>query len=926
MDIGSLQAFLEPIPVCFCRDGLSLVLEHLKQTRCDRILVIDDRRLPIGMLTVSHLLPHLFPGDLNLPNPALHGSGHLDVSQSIMTATEVIGAEFNYSLLKPVASLAIQSSLAQVLACLREDPDRDCALVNEFGYPLGMLNRIKLWQQLTDTLVFPGNASENYLPESGHLLNSQLSDRLSNQKALIGQQETLLTATLQLLEQLPLPLMVQTDSGQIVSQNLAWQQQLGALDSEFGFQFDVDRALSVSHDASAFGESMLYASRGRQTVTAIHSDGDAHLASEAQPYSGASLCSPGYEPNTCLCVYPAHDGEEYVWKFTKVPLHLSLFQLGSDRSSTQALSHHDANSTNVDLDHDNLWLVLAQDATRQQQATKKLTARNADLTQINRLKDEFLACVSHELKTPLTAILGLSGLLREQKLGNLNERQHRYAELIHQSGRRLISIVNDILDLTRIEMGQIQLSFESVKIRDVCEAAYRQAQQLCLSGDSAPFVKTLSQLESAFSLEIEPGLESVIADEMRLRQMLVQLIVNAIKFTPMGGTLGIRVTAWAGWIAFTVWDTGVGIPADQQYLIFQKFQQIEHPLTRQFEGTGLGLVLTQRLAQLHGGDVSFVSAEGSGSEFTLLLPLDPSQVIANQPVQADPSNLTLPTPAHNQLVLVVEAMPQSLEHSTTVLTKLGYRVAIARSGTEAIGKIRQLRPLAILLNPDLPLLSGWDVLALLKTDPQISQIPVVVTAADTERKLAHRNGATGFLSLPIQPNVLQQALEAISTPQSASVQQGCLANLTILHLKGPYSVSDHEVGVAAPGHPVHALPLNQNSPLDLNHLLHPYHCRVLEVDDLDQAGLLARVWKPDVILIDGAIAEPGALIHELSQHPYLAALPLVTLTPEVTQAANQFSELAVFPCLDLYLPPFDWSESTQVTALIQVIQVATGRI
>ena len=130
---------------------------------------------------------------------------------------------------------------------------------------------------------------------------------------------------------------------------------------------------------------------------------------------------------------------------------------------------------------------------------------------------------------------------------------------------------------------------------------------------------TDSHLEHHFTLAIEPELEIVVADELRLRQMLVHLLANAFKFTASGGEIGLRVSYWAGWIAFTVWDTGIGIPEHQQHLIFQKFQQLETPLTRQFEGTGLGLVLTRALARLHGGDVSFLSQEGKGSQFTLLL-------------------------------------------------------------------------------------------------------------------------------------------------------------------------------------------------------------------------------------------------------------------------------------------------------------------
>lgn len=243
-----------------------------------------------------------------------------------------------------------------------------------------------------------------------------------------------------------------------------------------------------------------------------------------------------------------------------------------------------------------------------------------------------MACISHELKTPLTAILGLSSLLKDQVLGELNERQTRYAQLIHKSGRHLMLVVNDILDLTRIETGQLELVPEPLHIHTVCQAAFDLAIQHYQSQDKSDIklqAEILAQVKRRFHLEIEPGLETFVADELRLRQMLVNLLCNALKFAPDGSDFGLQVSRWENWVAFTIWDQGIGIPDDKQHLIFQKFQQLESPLTREFEGTGLGLVLTQHLARLHGGDVSFISKPNQGSKFTLLLPPNPPVTIGN---------------------------------------------------------------------------------------------------------------------------------------------------------------------------------------------------------------------------------------------------------------------------------------------------------
>lgn len=429
-------------------------------------------------------------------------------------------------------------------------------------------------------------------------------------------------------------------------------------------------------------------------------------------------------------------------------LHSQYFQ--TDTGPDWALVDSDGKFLGL-LNSPHLCLTLAQDMTEQQLALE-LIAKNTDLIGLNRLKDEFLACISHELKTPLTVIIGLSTLLEDQALGQLNERQTHYAQLIHQSGRHLMTTVNHILDLTRLETGQLKLTPESVQIESVCLRAINQARL-------TPISPAKHACDHRFTLFIEPGLDSLVADELRLSQMLVHLLSNAFKFTEVGGEVGLRVNRWEGWIAFTVWDTGIGIPEQKQHLIFQKFQQLENPLTRQFQGTGLGLVLTRALVRLHGGDITFLSKEGKGSEFTLLLP--PSTQNGEEP--GSWGSLTIQENHFNRLVLVVEASPQFIEDSMELLSGLGYRIVIARSGTEALEKARRLQPQAIFLNPLLPLLSGWDVLTLLKSDTATHQIPAIVTATLAEKERAFSNRADDFLSLPVQQQILQKVLARCAT-------------------------------------------------------------------------------------------------------------------------------------------------------------------
>ncbi|HEY9727306.1 MAG TPA: ATP-binding protein [Chroococcales cyanobacterium] len=785
---------------------------------------------------------------------------------------------------------------------------------------------------------------------------------------------------IQVLEQLPIPLSLQTATGQVVAENLTWRQQIGTSPSlERGKPTAARRldappvelryatrsnaisntsaslpscpplpGVTVGERSSTQGrelEQTLHQLSARRRTTSL----DTATRLPVSPLSVQNLAQQQHEfseratfehhcaiDSSCIAAVALQHQlslsalpllktpetlipqkasvsesqaqkqvRDRVFAFLKIPL-LPLSVRGGKEGQSLTASSAQALPAN-------LHLVIAQDTTEQQQVAKELAAKNADLVHLNCLKDEFLACISHELKTPLTAVLGLSTLLKDQTLGALNERQARYARLIYQSGRQLMTIVNDILDLTRMETGQLELTLEPVHIQELCDRAYSQARQRPIERDQDE--ESLPQ--TPFTLEIEPDLDMLVADELRLRQMLAHLLSNALKFTAPGGEIGLKVNRWEGWVAFTVWDTGIGIPPEKQHLIFQKFQQLEQPLTRRFEGTGLGLVLTQRLARLHGGDISFISKPDEGSQFTLLLPPCPPQVLGDdlkiedellvEQLKAENFNFQGSPPhaasreSRNYLVLIVETVPQYLESVTEQLKNLGYHAIIARSGTEAIEKARSLQPCAILLNPLVPQLSGWDVLTLLKSDTQTLHIPVLVTATQAEKEQAYDRKADGFLSLPVQESALLQCLSCLSDKQKTIKR-----SLTILHLN-PEEVK---------AQPSLSLSSKLTDALSLQHSELNY--RVLEADDLEQAELLARVWHPDVVLLDSiGLVEPRVYMRQYAQHPSLTALPLVTLDRQTTEAANQIEGLSVYPYLAL-------DDSSKIAALLQVIQVAAG--
>ncbi|GBF79833.1 two-component sensor histidine kinase [Aphanothece sacrum FPU1] len=766
-----------------------------------------------------------------------------------MESFDSLGSSHWEALIRPLVLIPADLTVTDFLPYLQEKnyqpqvPQPPYGLIDESGKFLGLLNT---WEMLQT------------------LLNQEI---IFSQQPSFETSEPLLR---ELLEDLPLPMMLQTQQGETFIQNRTWREQIGEFvppdnASACSLPLPVEKKVSLNSSSFALSETIGYSNPqewNNSSSLAANLSYSQWLKSIPKRQNQSGRDSPFHSLHPLISSTTPSLGQipqnERVWQFVKCFL------------KSKYISPPIA-------------LILATDVSQQQQLCQELVAKNADLVQLNRLKDEFLACISHELKSPLTAVVGLSSLLQEQKVGTLNSRQVHYAELIYRSGRQLMTLVNDLLDLTRLETGQLRLTFVPLSIKSICEQAYYSIREKYQGKTDHPL---------SFSLEIEPGLDRLVADELRLHQMLVHLLDNAMKFTQGGGKFGLQVNRWENWIAFTIWDTGIGIPEESQHLIFQKFQQLENPLTRKFEGTGLGLVLSQRLARAHGGEISFTSKVDQGSQFTVLLP----------PSAPGEENSLSPSHYPNPLILIVEAIPKYIEDLMDKLTKLHYRVVIARTGTEAVEKARQLQPFAVFLNPLLPLLSGWDVLTLLKSDPQTQRIKVFVCTIQPNEPLSQMNRADGFLSVPADLSALQTLLGCEKPTPTVTTRP-----LTILRLYPNFTT--------VKGFSTESSPRLNLALLDQ---LSQFNHRILEADDLEQAQMLAYVWNIDVIVVDGRfLDDPLTYLRSLSEYLELAELPLVTLDIKTTQAANQISKLSVFPCLI----PEDEQHDQQ---LWQVIQIATS--
>lgn len=388
-------------------------------------------------------------------------------------------------------------------------------------------------------------------------------------------------------------------------------------------------------------------------------------------------------------------------------------------------------------------------AERVAERTAELSRANEQLALASRLKDEFLASMSHELRTPLTAILGLSDLLLEGGRGPLSEPQARAVGMVRESGRHLLELITDILDVSKIGAGKLDLTLGRVDLRGVCEAA------IALVSPSA------LRKRHGLSLDAPPARTFFRADERRVRQVLVNLLGNAVKFTPPGGS--IAVTAWvdepAGEVRISVRDSGPGIAAEERGRLFRPFVQLDARLAREHEGSGLGLVLVERLVALHGGRVELESEPGRGSRFTVVFPWEgrAEDAARNGGPGVEGSPEGGPVGTAGARVLLVEDNATQAALFAEALDAAGFRVELARNGLEALEKAPGADPDVVVMDVQMPGLDGLEATRRLRADAAFRQTPVVALTAlvmPGDRERCQAAGVDEYLAKPVPLAVL----------------------------------------------------------------------------------------------------------------------------------------------------------------------------
>ena len=410
------------------------------------------------------------------------------------------------------------------------------------------------------------------------------------------------------------------------------------------------------------------------------------------------------------------------------------------------MSEYDSHELEVQIQYRLMEELAARKRAEAALQQAKETAETA-----TRHKSEFLANMSHELRTPLNAIIGFSEVLLEKMFGELNEKQEEYLHDILSSGQHLLSLINDILDLSKVEAGKMELEPAVFSLRELLEGSLVMVKERALAHGLM------------LSLDIAEDINTFIGDERKIKQILFNLLSNAVKFTPDKGKVSVTVTRTDGVVQVVVRDTGIGIAVEDQQQIFAAFQQVGKGTVGKPEGTGLGLALTKKFVELHGGQIWVESTLGQGSAFTFTLPIRGAADGASPPavrqkvVREGGAEAASAAP----LVLIIDDDAKAIELLRLYLTEAGYAVTIAHDGQAGFEQLTQLHPDAIILDVLLPKVDGWAFLTQMKADPALKEVPIIIASVVDQKAKGIALGAAHYLVKPISKEELLRELGAL---------------------------------------------------------------------------------------------------------------------------------------------------------------------
>ncbi|MCC5605419.1 hybrid histidine kinase/response regulator HrmK [Nostoc sp. CHAB 5834] len=401
-------------------------------------------------------------------------------------------------------------------------------------------------------------------------------------------------------------------------------------------------------------------------------------------------------------------------------------------------------------------LVQLRQILSWQQQYQHLSNSNQELERTNQLKNQFLANTSHEIRTPLSSIIGFTHLLLAQGYEPTKERQQEYLNIIQSSGKHLLALINDILDLSKIEANQLEVQWETIDVPLLCSNVFALVKEKAAN-------KGLK-----LRLKLDPDITTLVADPLRLKQMLLNLLFNALKFTSKG-SVGLEVVPKGLFVYFTVWDTGTGISQEDQAQLFEPYFQIAKAVAGG-EGTGLGLAVTRKLAQIHGGSVKVESEVNYGSRFTLVLPFRQEAGDEGDEGAGEEKSSSSPLPfipSSSVDILLVENDLPNANLMQIYLRKLGYQVTWVKNAAEMWEALGQLDPVLILMDVHLADGNGLKLVQQLRDNQQYRTIPVIVQTAMAmkgDREICLAAGVNEYISKPIDLPLLASLVAKYSKP------------------------------------------------------------------------------------------------------------------------------------------------------------------
>ncbi len=862
----TLKEFISPVSVCYQDSNLETLIAEVKSSKNGFVAIVDQKRSPIGIVPSHRLLSLLTEKGLDSVTSLLREDISIGKSQVDKSA-------LNYhELIIPTVVVSSQLKIRELLPHLKF---QNAATINQQYYLV-----VDLTGQLLGTIDI-NKLLGFLLTETNHQPEFSGSRKVSVEEDLY-----------ELLDKIPLPIMLKSKEGSVLYRNL----------SCYHYRHCPQGAISLnSLLRDLLPQSLIAKLASSQKISepclTNYQTGELELPLSFSQESAPQEIAP---PNTLLL-------EKDACNYLKLPLDLTE-DLSLEPNSPLRGS----------------WLAIGvQPAINMEENPNNhdVTPSN-DLVKLHHLKNEFLLNLGHDLKSPLTAILGLSRLLKVEKLGQLNKRQVHYTDLIYRSGKKLMMIINDLVDMSRVAASKSEINLESLAIRDICEEVYQQVLHKLefepeINKNEINKNSFASEVKVTLNLEINPKLETIVADKLCLCQILTHLLNNALKLTFYQGKIRIKVDDWQQWIAITIWDNGMAIPEFQQNLLLGKSFESNNHDTSEGLDNNLGLIFAQKLAQVHGGDISFISTVNQGNNFTVLLPQNSTnfrdnnhnnQNALDDSLQASLSQkkngFQNDRDINNLLVLIIETVSNRIEDITNKLQELGYHSVIARSPEEALYKARHLKPGQIILNSELPKTWNQDIIALLRAKSQTRNIPVFVMTSveDTQEQLSSIEEP--ILPLPVTIDSLMLAFPPVVKPNKQQTESK--KSLTILRLLVSSELEQN------------ASEKDLALDFDFSDRNFRWQHRIIEADSLEQAHILARIWNIDAIVLDGSnLLNPLDYLLSLKELEVLSSLPLITLDAKTTEAANQINSLSVFPCL---VP----SDARSIPELIEVIQIATG--